>query len=485
MNYSSGIGQQIHRVLQQIWGYPEFRYPQAEVIESLLHSQDALIVMPTGGGKSLCFQLPALLQQGLTLVVSPLVALMENQVRELQQRNFPAALLHSELPRYQKKQILIAIEKQQLQLLYLSPETLLSPPVWQRIAQPQIKINSLILDEAHCLVQWGTTFRPAYRRLQIVRPSLLKSKPSGTKIAIAAFTATADSLTKKTIIKILQLQQAKTFLLSPYRSNLHLQVKTIWTPKGKRQQALNFIQNNHKKSGLIYVRSRRDSEELANWFNSLHFPSAAYHAGLDAVARRKIEQDWLMGKITFVVCTSAFGMGINKPDVGWIIHFHPPELLAEYLQEIGRGGRDGKTANALILISEPTGWLNPEDKQRSQFFLNQLEKQLRQAQQIVKQIPVQGKIADIEQQFPQGKIALGILHSLGQLELQDPFSYQKRSSSRDWNNLITVYRRWQKQMNRYLRTKECRWRFLLSAFDFIEEAKDFRCGDCDNCRKNY
>lgn len=486
MNSIADIWQQINSTLKQFWGYDSFRYPQAEVIQSLLQSRDTLVVMPTGGGKSLCFQLPALVQQGLTIVVSPLVALMENQVKELQQRRLPAALLHSELPRYQKKQILSSIEQQQLQLLYLSPETLLSLPVWQRIAQPQVKINSLILDEAHCLVQWGTNFRPAYRRLQIVRPSLLKSKPPGTKIAIAAFTATADSLTQKTITRTLQLKQPKTFLLSPYRSNLNLQVKTIWTPKGKKQQTLKFIQTHSKQSGLIYVRSRRDSEELASWFYSLNFSTAAYHAGLDAQARRKIEQDWLTGKITFVVCTSAFGMGINKSDVRWIIHFHPPELLAEYLQEIGRGGRDRKPANTLILVSEPTGWLNPEDKQRSQFFLKQLEKQWQQAQAIAKQIPTQGEIAKIERQFLQGKTALGILHSLGQLQWQDPFSYQKCSPSAkvSWDNLIAVYRRWQKQMNQYLRTKECRWKFLLTAFDFTEEAQDFKCGHCDNCQQN-
>ena len=485
MNYSSDLGQKIYTTLQQVWGYADFRYPQAEVIESLLNSQDALIVMPTGGGKSLCFQLPALLQHGLTLVISPLVALMENQVRELQQHHFPVELLHSELPREQKKQILRAINQQQLRLLYLSPETLLSPPVWQKIAQPEVKINSLILDEAHCLVQWGNTFRPAYRRLQIVRPSLLKNKPSGTKIAIAAFTATADYLTQKNIIKTLRLQQPKTFLLSPYRSNLNLQVKTVWTPKGKKKQALNFIQNHYQQSGLIYVRSRQDSEELASWFNSLNFSSTAYHAGLDAITRRKIEQDWLSGKIAFVVCTSAFGMGINKPDCRWIIHFHPPELLAEYLQEIGRGGRDGKTAKALTLISEPTGWLNPEDRQRSQFFLKQLEKQWQTAQQIAKYIPRQGKIADIEQQFPQGKIALGILHSLGKLVLLDPFSYKIYSTSATEDRLINVYRNWQRQMNKYLKTKDCRWQFLLSAFNFTEEAKYFRCGHCDNCRSNY
>ncbi|MGK7947622.1 MAG: ATP-dependent DNA helicase RecQ [Xenococcaceae cyanobacterium] len=478
------LWQQINSTLKQFWGYESFRYPQKEVIQSLLQSRDTLVVLPTGAGKSLCFQLPALVQEGLTLVVSPLVALMENQVKELQQRHLPAALLHSELSRDRKKQIFSSIEQQQLKLLYLSPETLFSLPVWQRIAQPQIKINSLILDEAHCLMQWGTTFRPAYRRLQIVRPSLLKNKPPGTKIAIAAFTATADSFTQKAIVQTLQLKQPKTFLLSPYRPNLNLQVKTIWTPRGKKQQTLKFIQQHSSQSGLIYVRSRRDSEELAQWFRSLNFSTAAYHAGLDAHTRRSIEQDWLTGKITFVVCTSAFGMGINKPDVRWLVHFQLPELLAEYIQEIGRGGRDEKPANALILVSEPTGWLNPEDKQRSQFFAQQLAKQWQKAQIIAKQIPRQGKIAAIEQQFPEGKTALGILHSLGQLRWQDPFSYQKCSSNINLSqdNLLALYRRWQKQMNRYLRTKECRWRFLLSAFDFTKEAINFSCGHCDNCQ---
>ena len=182
----------IKSALKEIWGYEDFRSPQKEIISSLISQQDALVIMPTGGGKSICFQLPALMQTGLTLVVSPLVALMENQVKELRDRNLPAALLHSELPSQQKWQTLQLLYKQQLRLLYLSPETLLSPKVWEKLCHPQLQINGIILDEAHCLVQWGDTFRPTYRRLGTVRPALLKCKPQGTKIAIAAFTATAD-----------------------------------------------------------------------------------------------------------------------------------------------------------------------------------------------------------------------------------------------------------------------------------------------------
>jgi superfamily II DNA helicase RecQ len=207
----------VRAAFQKIWGYEDFRPPQGEIIGCLLAEKDALIIMPTGGGKSICFQLPALLKTGLTLVVSPLVALMENQVQELRQRNLSAALLHSELPSSQRRAVLQALERQQLRLLYLSPETLLSAPVWERLCQPQLKINGLILDEAHCLVQWGDTFRPAYRRLGAVRPALLKFKAQGTHISVAAFTATADPLAQKTIKEALRLEQPAFFRVNPYR----------------------------------------------------------------------------------------------------------------------------------------------------------------------------------------------------------------------------------------------------------------------------
>ncbi len=183
---------EVKEKFKQIWGYEDFRPPQGEIVQALLTGQDALIILPTGGGKSICFQLPALLQTGLTIVISPLVALMENQVNQLKHLGLSGALLHSELSRSERKKTLDAIALGQLSLLYLSPETLLSLPVWKIIAQPEVKITGIVIDEVHCLTQWGTTFRPAYRRLGIVRRSLLEHKPTGTKIAIAAFTATAD-----------------------------------------------------------------------------------------------------------------------------------------------------------------------------------------------------------------------------------------------------------------------------------------------------
>lgn len=475
---------EVRAAFQRIWGYEEFRTPQGEIIQCLLEKQDALIVMPTGGGKSICFQLPALLQTGLTLVISPLVALMENQVQELQKLQLPAALLHSELPTWEKKKTLQALELQKLRLLYLSPETLLSAPVWERLCHPRLKINGLILDEAHCLVQWGETFRPAYRRLGAVRPALLKCKPPGTKMSMAAFTATADPNTQETIQKVLQLQQPKLFLINPFRKNLRLKVATVWTPKGRRQQLLKFIQSHFNQSGLVYVRSRKDAEELAEWLQLLNYTTAAYHAGLSAEERRAIEASWLSGKSQFIVCTCAFGMGINKSDVRWVVHFQSPLLLSEYVQEVGRGGRDGKVTNALMLVCEPTGWLYPDDQQQRQFFNDKLRLHYQNAQQLVKKLPAQGEIATVSRQFREGAVALSLLHSLGQLEWIDPFYYRKYLSEESTKlGVDFVQPQVQSQMRQYSTTRKCRWQFLLEAFGFSKNVGGFKCDCCDNCLK--
>jgi ATP-dependent DNA helicase RecQ len=480
-NFSDSMSwERVRETFKKIWGYDDFRPPQGEVIRCLLERKDAMIIMPTGGGKSICFQLPALLQTGLTLVVSPLVALMENQVQELRQRKLPAALLHSELSTGERKQILAALEQQKLRLLYVSPETLLSKPVWERLAQPQLKINGLILDEAHCLVQWGDTFRPAYRRLGTVRDALLKDKPAGSKMAIAAFTATADPFAQKTIQNVLQLQQPGIFRLNPYRDNLNLKVQIAWTPCGRKHRLLKFIQARPKQAGLVYVRTRKDSEELAEWLGKKGCTTAAYHAGLHPQERREMERDWISGKVPFVICTSAFGMGINKPDVRWVIHFQPPLLLSEYVQEIGRAGRDGKVSQALLLMSEPTGFLDNGDKQRREFFEGKMRSQQRQAQQLLNKLPKQGNVNEISRKFPEAAIALSLLHSMNKLSWLDPFNYSIQSGKKSQaSNQFDAA----KQMEKYLQTRQCRWQFLLNAFGFSGEAQNMKCGHCDNCRK--
>jgi ATP-dependent DNA helicase RecQ len=473
----------ILKAFQRIWGYENFRPPQRQIIEALMAGQDLIVVMPTGGGKSICFQLPALLQAGLTLVVSPLVALMENQVAELRQKRLPAACLHSQMPRVEQTRTLAAIAQQKLRLLYLSPETLLKPTVWDSLSQPQVSITGLILDEAHCLVQWGETFRPAYRRLGMVRSALLKTKPAGTSLAIAAFTATADPQVQHTLGQVLQLERPRVFQVNPYRTNLSLQIQTVCSPRSRRQRLLQFIRAQGTTSGLIYARGRREVETLATELRQDGIHLVAYHGGLDGPKRRQIEQDWLQDRIPIVACTNAFGLGINKPQTRWVAHHQVPLLLGEYLQEVGRSGRDGQRAVALALVSEPTGWLDPTDQQRWQFFRRQLCRQYQEVQTLANRLPQTGSIRTIKQQFPKGELALSLLHSQGQLRWLDPFHYEmvKRpkipSSSPDQAQIA-------QQMRRYLTTKDCRWQFILRAFGFDQAARALGqgCGHCDRCQ---
>jgi ATP-dependent DNA helicase RecQ len=475
--------EQLKQSLKKYWGYDDFRHPQLEIIQSILAGKDCLVIMPTGGGKSLCFQLPALLTDGLTLVISPLVALMENQVVELKEKNLPATILHSELSKQEKKQTLNHLQAQKYRLLYLSPETLLSPPIWHIMSQSRIKINALILDEAHCLAQWGDSFRPAYRRLATIRTSLIRLKPPHTKIPFACFTATADEQSQETIIHALQLKQPQQFLINPYRDNLQIKVKTIWTPKGRKKELLQFMQTKQEKSGLIYVRTRKESQQLAHILSQEGYPNYAYHAGLSAQKRRQIEQDWLAEKIKFVVCTSAFGMGINKSNLRWIFHYQAPLLLAEYIQEIGRAGRDGKLSEAFALMSEASGWLNPEDKQRRNYFLGQQIKIYRSAQQFVTQIPARGNIKQLfSQDDRQIQLYLAVLHSCQQLQWLDPDNYQLtlNQPQKAIQGLIIRQKRLTQQTYKYLTSKNCRWHFLLWAFNF-SPPQQFRCGKCDNC----
>ncbi|MGF1514396.1 MAG: RecQ family ATP-dependent DNA helicase [Elainellaceae cyanobacterium] len=467
---------QVRATFQRIWGYPDFRPPQDDIVRSLLSGTDTLVVMPTGGGKSICFQLPALMQRGLTLVISPLVALMENQVQELRDRQLPAATLHSDRPAYERRRVLQNMHR--LRLLYLSPETLFSPAVWERLSEEDITINGLVLDEAHCLVQWGDTFRPAYRRLGTVRPALEAVKP-GAAIAIAAFTATADPQAQATIRQVLQLKSPKTVLLSPYRQNLDLSVAMVWTPQMRRSRLRRFIDAHPGQAGLVYVRTRQDSEAVSAWLRSLGYRVAAYHAGLGSQERRQIESDWIDNRLRFVVCTSAFGMGINKPDCRWVAHMQAPLLLSEYVQEVGRGGRDGAAAHALTLVSERTGLLAPEDRQRQDFFLRRQERQRRGALALARKLPERGDVREVTKAFKEGAIALALLHAMGRLQWVGPFHYvMRRGSGSAALDLGSTARRMQK----FLYGSECRWRFVLAAFGFEAEAKGFRCGHCDRCR---
>ncbi|MGQ9838004.1 MAG: RecQ family ATP-dependent DNA helicase [Cyanobacteriota bacterium] len=468
--------QQLQQALKQYWGYETLRPPQDRVIRALLNKRDALVVLPTGFGKSLCFQLTALLQTGVTLVVSPLIALMEDQVQELWKRKLPAACLHSELDPALRQRVLKALEENRLCLLYLGPETLFSPPVWQRLQQPQVRINGLIVDEAHTLVHWGGSFRPDYRRLGKVRPALASK---GESFPIAAFTATADPQTQSRLQQVLQLCNPECIEVNPIRPNLSLNISITWSPAHRRRQLLQFLRHN-SGSGLVYVRTRRDGQALTEWLKHQNLQTATYHGGLGSGSRRQLEQAWLQGELRFLVCTNAFGMGINKPDVRWVLHFHPPPDLTDYVQEVGRGGRDGGFCRALMLVSEPTGFWDPTDQQRNAYFRQQQQRIEARARLLLKTLPDQGSYADIP--AVEDRLALGVLQEMGCLQWQDPFCFR------------ILQRRWQpcqrpdpwEGMAALINTRGCRWQVLLQYFgyrggDGAGLNWNQPCGICDNC----
>jgi ATP-dependent DNA helicase RecQ len=465
-------------LLQKYWGYDAFRSNQAKIIQTLVEQRDALIVMPTGGGKSLCFQIPALIHPGLTIVVSPLVALMEDQVQALRSRGIAAAAVHYQMVKTDRRKALTKLAAGRLKLLYVSPEMLLSPPVWTKLNQPELVISSLILDEAHCLSQWGDSFRPSYFRLGAVRSALLEAKPPGTKINLAAFTATADPDVQQVICQGLQLQDPQVFQTSPYRSNLQLGIKFVFTQYQREHQLKQFIQSQNHTSGIVYVRTRSESERLATWLGNIGFTTTAYHAGLTTADRRTIEQQWLTDKLQFVICTNAFGMGVDKASVRWIAHFHAPLELSEYLQEIGRSGRDGAIAQILLLASEPTGWLDRGDRQRWQYFAQQQQTLQARALSLMEQLPLRGNVDALRQEHPSIGLALALLQTEGKLVWHDPFEFAIQGKLTK-----TVTRRSMPDMRDYLKAKGCRWRFLLAAFG-VEQSADWACGQCDRCTRS-
>jgi ATP-dependent DNA helicase RecQ len=355
--------------------------------------------------------------------------------------------------------------------------------VWEKLCDPELKIDRLVIDEAHCLVHWGETFRPSYRRLGAIRATIIQHKPLGTKISIAAFTATADPRSQQTIERVLQLDKPAKFLLTPYRPNLHLSINQIWTPRGRKDALTKFIDKYPQQSGLVYVRTRDASEELAAWLAARGDTTAAYHAGLSPQARRRIEGEWLSGKLQYVVCTCAFGMGINKANVRWIVHFHPPVLLAEYIQEIGRAGRDGQPSEALLLACESTGLLYPEDRQRNRFFTESIDRSYNLATAMAKKLPASGDIREIERQFPQSAIALSLLHSVGELAWETPFNYRRAiaGKSPDWKLLRSQHQQLFCGVPNYITESGCRWRYLLTAFGAAPKQSNWRCGHCDRC----
>ena len=335
------MNQQLKAQLKTTFGYDNFRDQQEEIIEHILSKKDTIVLMPTGGGKSICFQIPALIFENLTVVISPLISLMKDQVDALKSNGVKAEFYNSSLSDESKKAIQTKAENNELKLLYLSPETLFQiSSSWFR----NLTISLVAIDEAHCVSMWGHDFRPEYTQIKILRNQL-------KEIPFVALTATADRITRKDIATHLGLINPKTFLSSFDRPNLNLNVKGNVPKQKKIDEILDFIESKPNQSGIIYCLSRKETEEWSQILKDNNINSAHYHAGLTSDERDKIQTEFINDEIPIICATIAFGMGIDKSNVRWIIHNNLPKNVEGYYQEIGRAGRDGLKSDTILYFN--------------------------------------------------------------------------------------------------------------------------------------
>ena len=339
-------------VLKTVFGYDEFRPLQKDIITNVLKGHDTLAVMPTGGGKSLCYQLPALILKGITVVVSPLISLMQDQVTSLETTGIHSAFLNSSLSWEDYCATVDDIKSGNVKIIYVSPEGLATSKIRELLSSPELKISCITIDEAHCVSQWGHDFRPDYLEIRSIRHLFPKA-------VMLALTATATEHVRQDICQNLGMKTPKVFISSFNRANIYLEVQP---KRGAMETVINYIRKHAGDSGIIYCNSRKSVEEIAEILDKKGYSALPYHAGLSDEVRTKNQNLFIKDEVQIIVATIAFGMGINKPNVRYVINYDLPKSIEEYYQEIGRAGRDGLPASALLLYS-------PGDIHKNKFFI--------------------------------------------------------------------------------------------------------------------